>query len=117
MKSLDALVGEFAENVAKQTEAIDRGDAKESNRCADRYIRAWNQLRSRGDTGRKALCRLFDHERPDVRTSAAAFLLRFRTREATRVLTEVAKGKGLAAFEASQALQRWKEGDWHLDPD
>lgn len=38
------------------------------------------------------------------------------TREATAVLREIAaKQRGFAAFEAQQALDRWAEGDWHLD--
>jgi hypothetical protein len=52
----------------------------------------------------------------DVRVSAAALLLRYRTAEAKAVLEEAAKGKGLVPFEASQALKRWEEGTWALDP-
>jgi hypothetical protein len=42
-------------------------------------------------------------------------LLKCRTEEAKRILREVAAGQGLAAFGASEALQRWEEAGWHLD--
>jgi hypothetical protein len=28
----------------------------------------------------------------------------------------IARGEGLAAFAASEALERWDEGSWALDP-
>lgn len=117
MRTLDELVKEFSTNVAAQTEAIMAGDAKVGNRHATKYIRAWEQLRSTGDEGRDALALLFNHHRPDVRVAAAACLLKHRTEKAKLVLQEATKLDGLVSFEASQALQRWEEGDWHLDPD
>jgi hypothetical protein len=74
------------------------------------------ELRSRGDAGQDALAVLFRHPSMDVRTAAAAFLLRYRTTEAKAVLEEAARGKGLIPFEASEALKRWEEGTWALDP-
>jgi hypothetical protein len=47
---------------------------------------------------------------------AAAFLLRHRHEEARRVLEDLAHGEGFVAFEASEALKRWEEGTWQLDP-
>jgi len=43
---------------------------------------------------------------------AAAFLLRYRTADAQKVLSEVASHKGLIAFSASESLMRWQEGTW-----
>lgn len=114
---LEELVKQFADNVAAQTDAIWRGDAKLGNKHADRYIAAFKELRAHGDTGRAALAVLFEHPRMDVRVAAAAFLLRYRTKEAKTVLEEAAKGEGLIPFEAQQALQRWEEGAWALDPE
>lgn|GEM_PF-3435773 len=48
---------------------------------------------------------------------AAAHLLRYRTDEAKAVLEEAAKGQGLIPFGAQQALKRWEEGTWALDPE
>ncbi|HYI01911.1 DUF2019 domain-containing protein [Hyalangium sp.] len=113
---LEKLVEQFAENVAAQTDAIWRGDAKTGNKHARKYGAAFDKLRAHGDAGRDALAALFTHPRMDVRVAAAAVLLRHRTAEAKAVLEEAAKGEGMVPFEAQQALQRWEEGTWALDP-
>ena len=110
MKTLEELVRQFADNVMAQKLALKEGTTTAGNRCAKKRIRAWEQLRARGNEGRDALAQLLDDERPDVRAMVAACLLKYRTKEAKRVLKEVAKGEGLAAFGASEALERWKEG-------
>jgi hypothetical protein len=112
----EKLVEEFARNVAAQTDAIFRGDARTGNKHARRYAAAFEKLRAHGDAGREALTALFTHPRMDVRVAAAAYLLRHRTAEARAVLEAIARGEGLAAFEASEALERWDEGTWALDP-
>lgn len=112
----NALVAQFAEDVAQQTDVIWRGDHKTGNKHAKRYIATFGKLRAMADVGRDALCVLLAHERPDVRVMAAAYLLRYRTAEALDVLREAAKGSGLIAFEASQASRRWEEKTWGLDP-
>ena len=116
-QDLSRLAAEFAKEVEAQTVAIWAGDAKIGNGHAKRYIRIWNKLRSFGDAGRDALVPLMsDGNSPDVRSMAAAFLLRYRHEEARRVLTEIARGEGLIPFEAGEALKRWDEGVWALDP-
>jgi hypothetical protein len=112
---LEELVEQFAEHVAAQTDAIWLGDAKTGNKHARKYGTAFDKLRAHGDAGRDALAALFTHPRMDVRVAAAA-LLRHRTVEAKAVLEEAAKGEGLVPFKAEQALKRWEEGTWALDP-
>jgi len=116
LTSLEKLVEEFARHVEAQTAAIWRGDAKTGNKHADRCLAAFDKLCAHGDAGRDALAALFVHPNMDVRTTAAAFLLRHRTTEAKAILEEAAKGEGLVAFASSQALKRWEEGTWSLDP-
>jgi len=115
--TLEELVDQFARNVAAQTEAIWRGDAKTGNKHARKYGAAVDKLLAHGDAGREALLVLLAHERMDVRVMAAAHLLRYRTAEAKAVLEDAAKGQGLVPFEAGQALKRWAEGTWALDPE
>ena len=112
---LEELVEQFAENVAAQTDAIWKGDAKTGNKHAKRYGAAFDKLRAHGDAGRDALAVLLKHSRMDVRVTAAACLLRHRTEAAKAVLEEAAKGDGMVPFEAQQALKRWEEGSWALD--
>ena len=113
---LESIVREFAQHVQAQTEATWRGDAKTANKHAKKVIAAFMKLRTIGDAGRDALAVLFSHARMDVRVMAAVYLLRHRTAEAKAVLEEAAKGQGLVPFGASEALKRWEEGTWALDP-
>ena len=115
--SLEELVSQFAENVAAQTDAVWRGDARTGNKHARKYISAFDKLREHGDAGREALTALFNHPRMDVRVMAAAYLLRYRTKEATAVLADAARAEGFVPFKAAQALKRWEEGTWALDPE
>lgn len=115
-RQMDKLVLEFAENVVAQTDAMMRGDATTGNKHAKRYIKAFEALRRLGDPGRDALVPLLQDPRKDVRSMAAAFLLRYRHDEARHVLEEIARGRGLLAFEAGEALKRWEEKTWQLDP-
>jgi hypothetical protein len=48
---------------------------------------------------------------------AASFLLRHCGARARRVLEEAARERGIVAFGAVQALKRWDEGTWALDPE
>ncbi|NPC70485.1 DUF2019 domain-containing protein [Corallococcus exiguus] len=115
--TLEELVREFAENVEAQTDAIFQVGADPEDKHGDRYIAAFDELRARGNKGRAALCILLTHPRMDVRATAAAFLLRYRTADARAVLEEAAKGEGLVAFGAQQTLKGWEEGVWDLDPE
>jgi len=116
MTRIEKLIQQFADNVVAQTDAIRRGNARTGNQHAKRYIRAIKTLQSFGDQGRDALVPLMHEGRDDVRAMAAAFLLRHRHEEARRVLEDLAHGEGFVAFEASEALKRWEEGTWQLDP-
>ncbi len=114
-KQIERWVDQFADSTVMQTDAILTGDARIGNKYAERRVAAFAKLRALGDDGREALLRLLNHPRRDVRVGAAAYLLRYRTDMALAVLREESKGKGLASFEAEQAIRRWEEGDWHLD--
>ena len=112
---LDELLEEFATHVVAQTAAMAQGDARKGNRHARRYVAAAKELRGRGAEGLNAFATLLRHADMDVRSTAAVYLLPERTAEAKAVLEEAAKGQGMLAFGASQALKRWEEGAWALD--
>lgn len=114
VEQVEKLAEKFAHHTAEQTDAIFRGDARTGNRHAKQRIATFKKLRAHGNAGRDALAMLLTHPRMDVRGMAAVYLLRYRTAEAKAVLLEIAKGEGLAAFEASEALKRWEEGTWSL---
>lgn len=110
------LAEKFAHHTSEQTDAIFRGDARTGNKHAKQRIATFKKLITHGNAGRDALASLLTHPRMDVRGMAAVYLLRYRTAEAKAVLLEIAQGEGLAAFEAGEALKRWEEGTWSLDP-
>ncbi|NOK22381.1 DUF2019 domain-containing protein [Corallococcus carmarthensis] len=113
---MEKLVEVFAQHAAAQTDAVRQGDAKTGNKHAKKVNETFDKLCAHGDAGRDALAILFTHPRMDVRVKAAAFLLRHRTEEAKAVLQEAARGQDLVSFAASEALKRWSEGTWALDP-
>lgn len=111
----EELVKRFAEAVIAESDARKRGAAN-VGKLVNEYIAAFDAVCAKGNEGRETLTSLFDHERAEVRITAAAFLLRYAEDRARAVLVAEAKGKGTLAFEAAQALQRWEEGEWDLDP-
>jgi hypothetical protein len=113
---LEKLVEAFAHHSAAQNDAIRQGDSRTGNKHAKKVNEAFDKLCAYGDTGRDALTSLFAHPRMDVRVKAAAFLLRHRTDAAKAVLNEAARGQDMVSFAASEALKRWEEGTWALDP-
>lgn len=113
--SKDELVNAFAGAAALHFKALLAGDHRKANREAREVFKAFDQLRRFGDQGREALMPLLRHEDKAVACSAAAVLLRYATGEATRVLEDLSRDRGLLGFQAQQALERWREGDWHLD--
>jgi hypothetical protein len=59
-------------------------------------------------------CKLLEHENVSVQVMAAAFLLQSRTERAVATLKPIAKGRGLAAFEAKMTLVRYERGDLEI---
>jgi hypothetical protein len=113
-KSISELVAEFAKHCLAQREALNRDDVAVANRHADKNTAAWHALvDAYGDAGRDGVATLFKHPSVEVRVLAAAYLLRYKTEEAIRVLEEA---KATDHFGAEQALERWREGTWQLDP-
>ena len=108
---------EFEMGVVGQNDTMLRVGARTGNKFAMQYTNAFKKLREYGDAGREALCVLLEHPRPDVRTMAAAFLLRDRTDEAMAVLRGAAAGKGVVALGATMTIKGWEEGTWALDPE
>ena len=110
----EQLVQDFANSVIAQDKAP---SAEEGNRHAFARSKAFDQLVAFGDEGREALSSLFRHEDPHVRCMAAAFLIRYKTDEATAVLEELAADRGFVSFCAKQTLKNWANGSWELDPE
>jgi hypothetical protein len=113
---IEKLVVTFAENVIKQNSCIKEGNSSEGNKAAKKYIKAFKDLTGQfDDEGREALAGLLQDPDEGVKAMTAAFLLRYKTEEAKKVLSDIAAGKGGVAFGAGEILKRWEEGTWQLD--
>ncbi len=112
------LVEEFARCIVSQREAMQEGKLEEGNRFSNLASEAFKALTSvYGDDGREVLKTLLRHPDPEVQMATAVCLLRYCTQEALKKLRDIAEsGTGHAAAVAPQAIKRWEEGDWHLDP-
>lgn len=113
--SKEILVQKFSEAAIKHHQATIAGNYKVTNREAKKISQAAHQLKNMGDEGYQALMPLLKNDNKVIASSAAAFLLKYATKEAQDVLKNIAQNSGLIGFEAKQALDRWQEGDWHLD--
>lgn len=117
MKSIDIIISYFEKNIIAQSECIKNGDHQNSNKHGKKYIKAFEEIRKRGDEAREKLSWLLTHEREDVQVMTAAYLLRFKTAASMAVLQRISKEDiGLVSFEAGEAIKRWNEDNWSLDP-
>ena len=116
-KEIARLVSVFRENVIAQTDRI-WNEGRSGNAFAGKRTRAFHRLRDQyGDAGRDAFAILMTDLRPDVRVMAATYMLRYKHKEAMKVLREAASRESLVGFEAGEAIKRWNEGVWSIDPE
>lgn len=109
------LVELFRSAAARHFTASLAGDYRSANREATTISQSFRQLKDIGDEGYQALMTLLEDENKAVETMAAAYLLKYATDVAISVLRKNAQDEGLIGFKSQQALERWREGDWHLD--
>jgi len=109
-KDIQKLINEFISFVIKQAKCIDNGNPRLGNKYADKYVAVAKSLLIGGDIYINEFEKLLNHESRDVRSMAAAFLLKDRTQSAVRTLKELAKGKDIPAMGARCALERYKKG-------
>src|SRR5262245_54679467 len=114
-KPVSYWVSVFRENVIAQTDAI-WNQGRSGNAYASKRTRAWVKTREHGNAGRDAFAILMTDLRPDVRVMAAAYMLRYRHEEAMQVLRQAASRDSMVGFEAGEAIKRWNEQVWSLDP-
>ena len=85
---LSKLLSDFSDSVIAQDLCVERHDLSGGNAFAKKYIAAARGLLRFGPEGIDAFASLLQHERIEVRTTAASYLLPFRTNEALNVLEQ-----------------------------
>ena len=108
---LPKLLADFADSVLAQEAALGKGDVAEGNAFVKKYVGAANRLLSHGAVGVEAFASLLRHKKAEVRTTAAYYLLPYRTNECLAVLEKSARGTGVTALGALMTLARWKGGE------
>ena len=116
-KQIDKLIADFVEAARKHHEATMTGNWRETNKQANRIRKAFQGIKRFGEDARQALLAQTENQDPAVASMAATYSLKYSPQQAQTVLQRIAGEPGIIGFEARQALQRWKEGDWHLDED
>ena len=111
------LIDNFAYFVIKQNECLNKGDWKQGNKYAKKYIKSFDEIRKIGDSVKEKMKKLLVHENDGIKVTAASFLLRYCTYEAMNVLKEISKKPGIIGFEAQEFIKRWEEGSWSLNTD
>jgi hypothetical protein len=105
---LEQLVEEFADSVKAQRE-VALTDSIAATRYSIKSGNAAKELLTQGEEGLSAFAKLLTDPRIEVRTTAAAYLIPFKTNESIAVLKFSAEGKGIVALGAIMALKRWEE--------
>jgi hypothetical protein len=110
-KKTDQAFKEFA---IARGEAMDRGNADESNRMHEKLLEVLGVIRMQPDSGKEMLSKLISDPNKHVRYSAAAYLLPLDERVAKSVLTKLTKEPPFVGFNSSMVLQEWEKGNLEL---
>lgn len=114
-KNMDDLIAKFTQAAKNHYEASLNGDWRTANKEAATIRKTVSKLGSLGVSGKEALLAQTDSQDFSVASMAAVYSLKYATEKSISVLARIAKEPGLLGFEAEQALQRWNEGEWHLE--
>jgi len=100
----------YAHAAAAHGRATVEGDYKTANKQYTILVDVYRMLRSRGPEAQRAVLTLLEHGDPHVRCWAASHALEFAPDLAERILSALAKGRGVAAPNAETILEEWKGG-------
>ena len=112
---VEELIEKFVQAAKSHYVASLAGDWRTANKEAAKIRKTIKTLRSHGENAREALLAQTDNQDLSVSAMAAAYSLKYAPEKSISVLIRIAKEPGLIGFEAGQALQRWKEGEWNLE--
>ena len=107
--TVESALKSFEELELKRDDALENGNSRVANRCYDKVQEIAKFLREAQDLSQLAV--FYDHPNLGVRLSAAAFLLPLYEKRSLKVMKEISKHKGIAAFEAEMTIKAWKKGD------
>jgi len=108
IKDIETALEVFKEAANTQAEATEVGDYRAGNKCYNKITEAAEFIKNEGAVG--SLKQLLSHTSAGVRMWAVFYLLPTGTKEAERVLKEIAKSSGIHALTAETTLSEWEKG-------
>ena len=99
----------FEDAAQKRNAAINEGHSKIANRNYDKIVNIAKYLRDCKSLHELSI--FYTHPDIGVRKTAATYLLPVNEKESIKVLKEIAKLNGLAAFDAKMTIQEWENGN------
>ena len=110
------LVNTFVDSAKKYHQATMYGNSRSANAQVKRMNKAFMEITLLGDNAREALLRQIDNKDNAVALMVATYSLKYSPKKALSTLERLAKNDtGIIGFGAEQAIQRWNEGEWHLE--
>jgi hypothetical protein len=111
----NVLIDKFSSSTNAHHEAISKGDWRTANKHAKQINKVFLEIVKIGEEARNALLTLTDDDNVAIAAMAAVYSLKYDTDKSLATLRCIAKESGLIGFEAEQAIQRWVNGEWHIE--
>ena len=114
MSEINNLMEEMVDMVIKRGNELTSpdGTAKKANQYFDKILVLVNKMKKMEGYAEN-MKNLLNHENDYVKLKAAFELLPIYTKEAEHVLFMLSQKRGLVAFDAELALERWQKGELH----
>ncbi|SCM78471.1 conserved hypothetical protein [uncultured Sporomusa sp.] len=115
MRPLELILEEFVEACIKQEDSIKKGDSKTGNKQYRIIENITRDLKSNPKYGLEQLTPFLEHSSANVRLNAATSLIPIFPEQAKNVLSILAEGRGMVAFNAEMTLSEWEKGNLKFD--
>ena len=109
IKDISEALNLFQDAAIKHAEATEQGDYKIANKNYDTIAKTIEFLKQHN-----AICSLLEylnHNSIGVKIWAATYLLPTNEKEATQVLEQIIREKGIQSFDAKMVLSEWGKGN------
>lgn len=114
-EGIDKLVETFTAASRRHFQATSDGDYEVANREADSVHQIFLRLRELGPEAREGLIQVAVSGGDAAAVMAAVYSLKYDPERSLKVLGRLSKDSGILGFQATQAIKRWKSGEWQLE--
>lgn len=107
--TIEQALSLFEQLSIKRGNALNKGNSKTANYCYDKIKKVVSFLKENEELPK--LSAFYNHSNPQVRLTAAAYLLPIFEKESLNVLKEVSKEENIIGLCAEMTIQEWKNGN------